>query len=99
MDPSGKPDGSFYVLIINMFENLKFPIPLEESRFDEWLVQGRASKIRYNYMVVLWDDSEKDYRPVYLVERADLERYVNDTNNVSSVPVAGYDIYSESKIM
>lgn len=82
-----------------MFENLHFQSSLEEDRFDEWLADGRESKIRYDYLVVLWDEIEKDYRPVYLSERSDLEKYKEDRNNISDVFVAAYDLYTESKVL
>ena len=82
-----------------MFENLHFQYSLEEERFDEWLEEGRDSKIRYGYLVVLWDEMEKDYRPIYLTERSDLEKYQDDRSNISDVFVAAYDLYTESKIL
>ncbi len=96
-----KAERVFFVveLYINMFENLNFHISLEEDRFDEWLTKGRESKIRYDYLVVLWDEMEKDYRPVYLSDRSDLEKYQDDRSNISDVFVAAYDLYTESKIL
>ncbi|WP_372530118.1 hypothetical protein [Ekhidna sp.] len=82
-----------------MFENLKFLLPLEETRFEEWLEAGRKSKLSYTLLVVLWDEMEKDYRPVYLTDRNDLEKYQDDRGNISDVFVAAYDLYSESKIV
>ncbi|MEO9869565.1 hypothetical protein [Ekhidna sp.] len=81
-----------------MFENLNFPVTLDENQFDEWLIYGRESKIRYNYLVILWDEMEKDYRPVYLTERKEFEKYT-DKRNVNDVLVAGYDLFTESKVL
>ncbi|SNT26796.1 hypothetical protein SAMN05421640_3056 [Ekhidna lutea] len=82
-----------------MFENLNFDEPLDENRFDQWFDEGRESKIRFEYLVVLWDEMEKDYRPVFLAERAKLKKYVDDPANVGDVFVAAYDLYTESKVM
>ncbi len=82
-----------------MFENLDFKNSLDEDRFENWLVEGRASKIRFNYLVILWDEIEKDYRAVYLMERSELASYNVDARHVGDVFVAAYDLYSESKIM
>ncbi|WP_420318427.1 hypothetical protein [Ekhidna sp.] len=81
-----------------MFENLNIGGSLEEDDFEDWLVQGRSSKIRYHYMVILWDETHQDFRPVYLSERSELEKYT-DRVNVGDVFIAGYDLYTESKIM
>ncbi|WP_370086555.1 hypothetical protein [Ekhidna sp.] len=78
---------------------MKFLLPLEETRFEEWLEAGRKSKLSYTLLVVLWDEMEKDYRPVYLTDRNDLEKYQDDRGNISDVFVAAYDLYSESKIV
>ncbi len=82
-----------------MFENLHFSTPLNEERFDDWLVQGGESKIRYSHMIVLWDEMEKDYRPRYLTERAELTKYQDNPSMVGDVMVAAYDLYTESKIL
>lgn len=81
-----------------MFENLNFGSGLSEDRFDEWLESGRQSKIRFHYIVILWDEIERDYRPVYIIERAELEKY-KDYRGVGEALVAVYDLYTESKIM
>ena len=80
-----------------MFENLGLD-PLSEDRFDEWLIAGRASKIRYAYMIVLWDESEREYRPIYLPDRNALESYDVNSAGVGDVFIAAYDLYTESKI-
>ena len=81
-----------------MFENLNFHSTLDEQRFEDWLEQGRASKIRYSYLVILWDEIEKNYRPVYLEERSELERYNDSSVSVGDTFVAAYDLFTESKI-
>ncbi|NQZ78643.1 MAG: hypothetical protein HRT61_21390 [Ekhidna sp.] len=80
-----------------MFENLNFK-PLDEAIFEGWLDSGRSSKIRFEYLVVLWDESQKEYRPVYLHSRSEMNEYADDSSRVGDVFVAAYDLYTESKV-
>ncbi len=82
-----------------MFENLNFHSTLEEETFENWLEQGRLSKIRYSYLVILWDEIEKNFRPVYLIERSELAQYKDNRTSVGETFVAAYDLYTESKVM
>jgi hypothetical protein len=82
-----------------MFDGAAFPKPLEEEDFEAWLEAGRASKIGYNYMLIIWDNYDDDYQPVYVEERDSIhkyERYENSTGRESLV--AAYDLYSESRV-
>lgn len=83
-----------------MFDGSSFPKSLSESTFDEWLENGRESKIGYSFLLIVWDEMEDDYRPVYLEERvkiAEFERY--DSSRSRESLVAAYDLYSESRIV
>lgn len=83
-----------------MFENLNLGESLDEELFDHWLDSGRESKIRYSYLVILWDEVEKDFRPVYLEDREELERYVENKGvAVGDLVVGAYDLFSESKVL
>lgn len=82
-----------------MFDNLNFSASLDEQRFDDWLVQGRESKLGYSHMVILWDETQKEYRPVYLSERTEIAKYQDNPSMVGDVLVAAYDLYSESKVV
>lgn len=82
-----------------MFEGAEYPKPLEESVFENWLEVGRASKIGYEYMLVLWDSFEENYRAIYVEDRKSIQKYglFPHSNGTESV-VAAYDLYSESRI-
>jgi hypothetical protein len=82
-----------------MFEGPDYPQPLEESVFENWLEEGRASKMPYAYLLVVWDELENRYLPVYVEDREGLssyERYGSTPERQSLV--AAYDLYSESKV-
>ncbi len=82
-----------------MFSGASFPKPLEESVFEAWFETGRASKIGYKYMLIIWDNYDDAYQAVYVEERESIykyERYESSTGRESLV--AAYDLYSESRI-
>lgn len=83
-----------------MFDGPDFPKSLNEEAFNEWLEKGRQSKIGYEYLLVVWDEYESEYRPVYVSRRDDIHQY--DTERTSSTRewlVAAYNIYSESRVV
>jgi len=41
-----------------MFEGPDYPKPLKESDFENWLEEGRASKMPYAYLLIVWDELE-----------------------------------------
>lgn len=83
-----------------MFESFGFSKSLDEEHFDSWLENGRNSKISYKFMLIIWDEQESVYQPVYLENRSDLQDYAKDKSfNSREMLVAAYDLYSESKIM
>ncbi len=77
-----------------MFDGLGFPKSLDEDTFDQWLVEGRESKINYEFMLVLWEEGEQDFSPVYLEQRSQFEDYQNGLSTI----VAAYHLFSETKI-
>ena len=82
-----------------MFEGSDFPASLEEDTFNLWLENGRQSKIGYTYLLIVWDEYEATYRPVYVENREEIggfELYRESTSRESLV--AAYDLYSESRI-
>jgi len=82
-----------------MFDGADFPKSLAEEEFNSWLEHGRQSKIRYNYLLVVWDAYESAYRAVYAEHREEIEAYEpyqRATGRESLV--AAYDLYSESRI-
>jgi hypothetical protein len=59
------------VSLFNMFNSSEYPKPLDESLFNTWLGQGRASRIPYAYLLIIWDELEGEYLPVFVEKRAD----------------------------
>jgi hypothetical protein len=83
-----------------MFEGSDFPKSLDEEVFNLWLENGRLSKIGYNYLLVVWDEYESSYRPVYAEHRDEIGTYepYKASKGRESL-VAAYDLYSESRII
>jgi hypothetical protein len=79
-----------------MFEGSGFSKSLNEDVFTLWLEKGRESKIKYNYLLVVWDEYESEFRAVYIEDREEIETYKTATGG--EVLVAAYDVYSESRI-
>ena len=83
-----------------MFEGSDFPKSLDEEAFNLWLENGRLSKIRYNYLLIVWDEYESKYRPVYAEHRDEIGEYeIYKTSTGRESLVAAYDLYSESRIV
>lgn len=80
-----------------MFDGPDFPKSLDEELFDTWLENGRQSKLNYNYLLIIWNELESDYQPVYVEKRDELENFPASTGRESLV--AAYDLYSESRII
>lgn len=79
-----------------MFEGRDFPKALDEEVFNGWLETGRLSKIGYSHLVILWDDYESAYQPVYVAHRNEIETYKSFRSRERFI--AAYDLYSESKV-
>ncbi|CAD5277246.1 MULTISPECIES: hypothetical protein [unclassified Imperialibacter] len=82
-----------------MFHGSGFPTTLDEQVFNDWLEAGRNSKLSYTYMLIIWDELDSKYLPVYTAEREkilDYKRYPGASSNESLI--AAYDLYSESKV-
>lgn len=83
-----------------MFESHEHPQSLDEEIFNNWLENGRSSKLGYHYMLVVWDSYESAYRPIYIEERDAIEPYRESATTTSPEKlVAVYDLYSESRIL
>lgn len=80
-----------------MFEGQDFPRSLDEGVFNHWLENGRRAKIGYNYLVVVWDEYESAYLPVYIAHRDEIEKY--KTSHSRERFIAAYDLYSESRVI
>jgi len=82
-----------------MFDGRDFPKSLEESRFESWLEQGRSSKISYAYILILWDEVEGEYLPMFVEDRSAIASYERYGESVGrQALVAAYDLFSESRI-
>ncbi|EIM78531.1 hypothetical protein A3SI_03383 [Nitritalea halalkaliphila LW7] len=82
-----------------LFQSPDYPAPLSETRFHHWLEAGRASKMPYAYMAILWDELEGAYQVLYLEERKEvlaLPRYNQSPERQTLI--AAYDLYTEGKI-
>jgi len=83
-----------------MFDGPGFPKSLDEELFNLWLEQGRQSKMGYKYLLIVWDEYESAYRPVYIERRDEIEPHkIERTSHGRERLVAGYDLYSESRII
>jgi hypothetical protein len=81
-----------------MFEGLDFPKSLDEEVFNTWLENGRQSKIGYKYLLIVWDQYDSVYQPVYVEQREEISAYNKDSFGRERL-VAAYDLYSESRIL
>jgi len=83
-----------------MFDNNQYPKPLDEDLFHDWLENGRESKLSYRYLLVVWDELDGRYTPVYTQHNDEKDRYekYGESTGTESL-VAVYDLYSESRIL
>jgi len=83
-----------------MFNGPDFPKSLDEDVFSLWLENGRLSKIGYNYLLIIWDEYDALYRPVYAEHRDEIGQYEAYRSSATRESlVAAYDLYSESRII
>jgi hypothetical protein len=82
-----------------MFDSTEYPKSLDEAVFDSWLEHGRASKIPYAYLLLVWDELDEKYFPVFIENRAEIDAFEKYGDSpVRQVLVAAYDLYSESRV-
>ncbi|MBT0810731.1 hypothetical protein KIH41_05500 [Litoribacter ruber] len=82
-----------------MFDSPDYPKPLSESDFENWLEEGRNSPMPYSYLLIVWDELEARYIPVYVESREELQSYPKYGSSPERQSlIAAYDIYSESKV-
>lgn len=83
-----------------MFDGADFPKSLDEELFNTWLENGRESSLSYHYMLIIWDELEAHYQPVYVESREELNDYAKQkVLNSRESFVAAYDLYSESRVV
>jgi hypothetical protein len=80
-----------------MFEGPDFPKQLNEEVFNTWLEKGRLSLLGYQYLLIVWDEYESAYLPVYVSRRSEIEHYKTAASRERFI--AAYDLYSESRII
>jgi hypothetical protein len=80
-----------------MFDGPGFPKSLAEEVFNEWLERGRLSKMGYHYLLLVWDEFDARYLPVYVAHRDDIANY--RASGSRERLIAAYDLYSESRII
>ncbi|WP_162419254.1 hypothetical protein [Cyclobacterium roseum] len=83
-----------------MFEGPNYPQPLDESLFGEWLENGRSTIIPHSYLLIIWDELDTAYLPVYTNDRDELQQFPR----LGQAPdhqllVAAYDLYSETRVV
>lgn len=82
-----------------MFDGSDFPKALDEEIFETWLENGRLSKIGYHYLLIVWDEYEANYIPVYAEHRDKIEDYqMYHMSTRRESLIAAYDLYSESRV-
>lgn len=83
-----------------MFNGPTFPKPLDEDTFNQWLEDGRLDKLGHKYLLIIWDEYDSRYRPVYAARHDEIGKYPTYKSSVGHESlIAAYDLYSESKIM
>ena len=82
-----------------MFDSREYPKSLDENLFEQWLEEGRESKMSYEYMLIVWDDLEADYHAEYVEKRNQINKYPlwGEAGGHSSI-IAVYDLFSEARI-
>ena len=78
-----------------MFESLGYSKSLNEDEFNSWLEKGRESKLGYYYLLVMWCDWDKEFKPIYCTDSDSLKSRIDSSSDDF---IAAYDLYSESMI-
>lgn len=82
-----------------MFDSPEYPKSLPESLFESWFEIGRSSRIPYAYLLVIWDEIEGKYLPLFVEKRMDIDSYERyGESPATQTLVAAYDLYSEGRV-
>ncbi|OYX17474.1 MAG: hypothetical protein B7Z16_10135 [Algoriphagus sp. 32-45-6] len=82
-----------------MFDSPEYPESLSESLFESWFEIGRNSIIPYAYLLIVWDEIEGKYLPVFVEERSDIISYEKyGESPATQTLVAAYDLFSEGRV-
>ncbi|MEQ9440031.1 MAG: hypothetical protein RIG62_13330 [Cyclobacteriaceae bacterium] len=83
-----------------MFDSSKYPKSLDEETFDDWLESGRSSLLGYSHLLIIWNEFEVAYQPVYVEHRDKIQEYEHyQTATGRETLIAAYDLYSESRVV
>lgn len=80
-----------------MFGSRGFGKELDETIFEEWLEKGRNQLVGYKIMAVSWETTDEEFQHNYFFDKEQLNDFVNE--NSTSVFIAAYDLYSESRLL
>jgi hypothetical protein len=65
-----------------------------QNELKQWIVQGR--KDNYNYLLVVYDNQDKDYFPMFFHFYSDVMRYRHNVISETKVtPVEEYKLYAK----
>lgn len=83
-----------------MFEGPSYPKALDESIFEGWLAKGRMSKTPFAYLLIVWDELDRTYMPVYVEQRSEIQNFARYGQAPDHrLLVAAYDLYSETRVV
>lgn len=82
-----------------MFDSPEYPDSLSESIVESWFELGRANAIPYAYLLIIWDDTEGKYLPIFAEKRSEFDQFEPYGESLANQTlVAAYDLYSENKV-
>ena len=81
-----------------MFESTEDDRSLSEEVFESWLKKGRSARVCYEYLIIIWNQWDRDFQPVYRETREQAKAY-SEHLDANEELVAVYDLYSESRIV
>ena len=83
-----------------MFDSSEYPKSLDEETLEDWLENGRLSMLSYSYLLIIWNEFEAEYQPVYVEDRDKIQEYERyQTASGRETLIAAYDLYSESRVV
>ncbi|MCR9249291.1 MAG: hypothetical protein NXI20_02670 [bacterium] len=69
---------------------------LDESVFDQWLEDGKNRMLGEQYMLVIWNELELEFSPMYVVNKSDINTSLSAS--IHERILGAYDLYSGSRI-
>ena len=82
-----------------MFDSPEYPAALDESQFEAWFEKGRESRIPYAYLLIMWDEIEGKYDPIYVESRKEIQEYPRYGQSPENrLLVAAYYLYSGGRV-